>query len=380
MSNEHAHESSVATYVIVALILGVITYIEFAIVEYEIAWLSNFWILFWLVLLSVAKFIMVIMFFMHLKDDDNLYSGFFASGMVFALGTFVVLSLLFTLPASFQYFQAQTAVAPEDHAAPAHGEEHGISEELHALIETDGYSRPTAQVLNTPRPKNLQVSLRGPALPEEPEFTLTDAPALFGQAAAQAEDAEEAEEAERAEAAEAEEPADEPADEPAPADAEEAAAQEDTAQEDTAQEDTVEEPAAIEWDEELGSQVYASNCASCHQGTGAGIPGVFPPLAEHMPVLYNADGGREFLVNTIIYGLQGEITVSGQTYNGSMPGWQQLSDEQIAAVLNHELTDWGNQDALEDFQPITADEVADLRGQDLSPQQVHEQREALSLP
>jgi hypothetical protein len=35
---------------------------------------------------------MVIWFFMHLKDDDKLYTGFFASGMVIALGTFVVLA------------------------------------------------------------------------------------------------------------------------------------------------------------------------------------------------------------------------------------------------------------------------------------------------
>ena len=28
-----------------------------------------------------------------------------------------------------------------------------------------------------------------------------------------------------------------------------------------------------------GAQVYAANCVACHQATGAGLPGVFPPLA-----------------------------------------------------------------------------------------------------
>src|SRR6266571_9005106 len=28
-----------------------------------------------------------------------------------------------------------------------------------------------------------------------------------------------------------------------------------------------------------GAQVYSANCVACHQATGAGLPGVFPPLA-----------------------------------------------------------------------------------------------------
>jgi hypothetical protein len=51
-----------------------------------------------------------------------------------------------------------------------------------------------------------------------------------------------------------------------------------------------------------------------------------------------------------------------------------LSDEQIAATLNHELTSWGNDAALQDFSPITPEEVAALREEALSPQQVLELR------
>src|SRR5690625_3115394 len=28
-----------------------------------------------------------------------------------------------------------------------------------------------------------------------------------------------------------------------------------------------------------GASIYAANCAACHQATGQGLPGVFPPLA-----------------------------------------------------------------------------------------------------
>ena len=143
------------------------------------------------------------------------------------------------------------------------------------------------------------------------------------------------------------------------------------------------EPAASDSDTaaELpdGSQIYAQ-CAGCHGQQGQGVPGAFPPLAEHMPVLYNADGGREYLVSVMLYGLQGQIEVEGQTYNGVMPAWPQLSDAEIAAVLNHELTSWGNEAMLDDFEPYAGDDIADRRGQGLSGADVLEERQALGLP
>jgi mono/diheme cytochrome c family protein len=107
-----------------------------------------------------------------------------------------------------------------------------------------------------------------------------------------------------------------------------------------------------------GETLYAANCASCHQAAGQGIPGAFPPLAGHMPELYAAEGGRAYLINVVLYGLQGPIEVLGQPYNGVMPGFSQLADDEVAAVLNHELTSWGNDALLTDFSPITSDEVA----------------------
>jgi mono/diheme cytochrome c family protein len=124
-------------------------------------------------------------------------------------------------------------------------------------------------------------------------------------------------------------------------------------------------PAAdFDW-QQIGETTYIQNCSACHQADGQGIPGAFPPLAGHIPNLYNADGGREYLIKVVLYGLQGQIDVNGMTYNGAMNPWGQLSDEQIAAALNH-------------FNPIQPDEVAAQRGLGLTGPQVLESRPAVN--
>lgn len=137
---------------------------------------------------------------------------------------------------------------------------------------------------------------------------------------------------------------------------------------------------AQDFDRELGAQTYA-NCAGCHQADGAGLPGVFPPLAAHAPALVAAEGGRAYLIDVLLYGLQGEIMVDGAAYNGVMPGWAQLSDEQIAAVINHILSAWDNESLLpEDFVFVAPDEVAAQRGTAMTAERVHELRGTLTLP
>lgn len=125
-----------------------------------------------------------------------------------------------------------------------------------------------------------------------------------------------------------------------------------------------------------GEAVYASNCVACHQANGQGVPGAFPPLAGgHAAELLAADGGRDYLIATLLYGLQGSISVAGQSYDGQMPAWGQLSDGEIAAVLDYVVTGWDNADALpDDVSSFTADEIADARDEDLSPSAVLELR------
>lgn len=138
------------------------------------------------------------------------------------------------------------------------------------------------------------------------------------------------------------------------------------------------EPAAVPVvDTAAGEAVFVANCSSCHQATGEGIAGTFPSLVGHVPLLYNAD--REYLVNLQLYGLQGEIQVLGETYNGVMPAWTQLSDDDIANVLNYISTAWGNEAQLQGFQPYTAADVAPLRDAGLTAQDVYALRQELVL-
>ncbi|GEM83040.1 c-type cytochrome [Meiothermus hypogaeus] len=126
-----------------------------------------------------------------------------------------------------------------------------------------------------------------------------------------------------------------------------------------------------------GASVY-NNCIGCHQATGAGIPGAFPPLAGHVPEILAARGGREWLIQVMLYGLQGQISVKGASYNGIMPGYGQLSNAEIAAVLTHIATQWGN--ALPAGQAaFTEAEVQAQRGKNLTAQQVLSTRQQLGL-
>ena len=88
-----------------------------------------------------------------------------------------------------------------------------------------------------------------------------------------------------------------------------------------------------------GQKVFTNACAACHQPTGAGMAGVFPPLAKSDYLL--SDPKRA--IEVVLKGLQGEITVNGVKYNSVMPAMPQLSDQEIADVLTFTLNSWGNE-------------------------------------
>jgi len=131
--------------------------------------------------------------------------------------------------------------------------------------------------------------------------------------------------------------------------------------------------------QDVGETTFQSNCVACHQAGGQGIPGAFPPLAAgHVPELLAPEGGRTYLIHVLLYGLQGQINVAGQSYNGAMPAWPQLSDEQIASVLTYIATAWENEAELaEGFEPFTVDEVAAERDLGLAGSDVYDQRQEL---
>ena len=88
-----------------------------------------------------------------------------------------------------------------------------------------------------------------------------------------------------------------------------------------------------------GAKVYQTNCSSCHQATGAGIEGTFPPLAGNAVVT----GDPAKLIHIVKYGLTGKIDVAGHSYNGMMPDWAKtISDADTAAALTYIRSSWGN--------------------------------------
>lgn len=106
----------------------------------------------------------------------------------------------------------------------------------------------------------------------------------------------------------------------------------------------------------VGKRLFTANCVACHQATGLGVAGQFPPLVGSEWVLTEGWHGDNHLVSILLHGLQGPVQVKGATYNGAMPAWKQLKDDQIAAILTYIRSEWGNTES-----PITADQVAKLR-------------------
>ena len=257
MSNDSTQkpDTSVGTYILIAVILGIITYFEFAIVEYDIAWLDQTSTLVWLVVLSVIKFVLVVAFFMHLKQDDRIFTGFFSSGMAIAVGTLLALSILLTVR--------------------------------------------SLSVTNTPQLEVAEIRAGVPV---------------------------------------------------------------------------------AEGDLGHAQELYAEACSSCHALDGLGTASVMPPLVQQMPLLLQADGGRAYVIDTLLYGLEGPIQILGDTYDGIQPAQGYLHDEELADVLNYSAQAWGNDQLLPDFAPFTAEEVAERRGEPLSAAQVYGLRQALVLP
>jgi nitrite reductase (NO-forming)/hydroxylamine reductase len=103
-----------------------------------------------------------------------------------------------------------------------------------------------------------------------------------------------------------------------------------------------------------GEAVFLGNCAACHQPTGQGLPGAFPPLAQSDFL----KGNRREVMQTALFGRSGPITVNGSDYNGVMPSMGYLTDDDLAAVLTYVFSSWGNSEAA-----VSVEEVAALRAE-----------------
>jgi mono/diheme cytochrome c family protein len=102
-----------------------------------------------------------------------------------------------------------------------------------------------------------------------------------------------------------------------------------------------------------GAAVYARTCIACHGLDGRGLPPVFPPLDGSDWIA----GPGERVVDVVLHGLMGPITVNGRRYDAAMaPLGGQLSDQEIADVVTYVRQRWTN-----DAPAVTADVVAARR-------------------
>jgi len=105
----------------------------------------------------------------------------------------------------------------------------------------------------------------------------------------------------------------------------------------------------------LGKKVFTTICATCHQLTGQGVPGVYPPLAGSEW----AQGSEERIIRIVLHGLNGPISVSGKDYSNAMASLGGvLKDEQIANALTYVRQEWGNK-----APEVKAETVARIRAE-----------------
>jgi nitrite reductase (NO-forming) len=110
----------------------------------------------------------------------------------------------------------------------------------------------------------------------------------------------------------------------------------------------------LEQQVEAGKDLFAGTCSTCHQPDGAGLQGVFPPLARSD---YLARDPRR-LPSVILHGLTGKVTVNGSEYNSVMPPMTQLTDDEVANISTYVLNSWGNPGGR-----VTKSEAAAIRKQ-----------------
>jgi len=105
----------------------------------------------------------------------------------------------------------------------------------------------------------------------------------------------------------------------------------------------------------LGKKVFTTICATCHQATGQGIPGVYPPLANSEW----AQGDEERIIRIVLHGLNGPITVEGKEFSNAMAALGGvLKDDQIANALTYVRQEWGNK-----APEVKAETVARIRAE-----------------
>jgi mono/diheme cytochrome c family protein len=111
-----------------------------------------------------------------------------------------------------------------------------------------------------------------------------------------------------------------------------------------------------------GLQIYDRHCAQCHGEQGQGIATAtgttaYPVLAGNRAVLLSDPTN---LVQMVLYGGYGPSTALHPRPFGMPPAVLELDDRDIAAVLTHLRTQWGNQ--ASDVTPLQVNRIRAAQG------------------
>ena len=86
-----------------------------------------------------------------------------------------------------------------------------------------------------------------------------------------------------------------------------------------------------------GSLIYQTKCQNCHGSHGEGLQGLIPPLTDQ----YYLKTNKTTLACSVKYGLKGEITIAGKSFDGEMIG-NDLAPIEVAEVLTYVTNSFGN--------------------------------------
>jgi mono/diheme cytochrome c family protein len=108
------------------------------------------------------------------------------------------------------------------------------------------------------------------------------------------------------------------------------------------------------YDAKKGQALYTMYCSSCHQANGEGQFGAYPPI-KGSGVVTKDDATKH--IRIVLNGLRG-AKAGGVVYDNVMPPFGSvLNDSEIADIINHERSSWGNHGKL-----VTPAQVAAERG------------------
>lgn len=103
-----------------------------------------------------------------------------------------------------------------------------------------------------------------------------------------------------------------------------------------------------------GAKLYERDCAACHGERGEGVPGAYPALAGNRAVTLPVTAN---LVQVVLHGGFAPATAGNPRPFGMPPFATSLADRDVAAVLTHIRTSWGNRAA-----PVAEVDVTRQRG------------------